>query len=319
VTTPHDRLLLLGSTELTLAVADRIIADGRIPLAGIMSAPKEFQISYSATPVVNARYADVSAWCAGHGTAFASYTAPADITRFGRETGATLALLAGWYHMVPADVRAFFARGCIGVHASLLPRYRGGAPLNWALLNGDAEAGVSLFELTDGVDDGALYDQRRFAIEPDDYIGDLVRKAEEATLAMVSDALPAVVAGTCRPRPQQGTATYALQRQPSDAAIDWRHSAHDIARLVRSASRPYPGARTALDGAPLTVWRARAALNAPQVFGVPGQIARIDVLPSPAVVTGDGLLLIEEVEGPDGFNLQRLARSHQRRLEVVQR
>ena len=302
-----------------MAIADRMMANRDIVIAGVMSAPEEFEISYSAAPVRNSRYVDMSTWCREHHVAFRSYATPDDIAALARETGASAMLLAGWYHMVPGRIRALCPRGCIAVHASLLPRYRGGAPLNWAILNGDAEAGVSLFELADGVDYGVLYDQRRFPVAADDYISDLLHKAEAATLDMVGDAVPRILAGCLLGRPQEGEASYVLQRQPSDGAIDWSRSAADIARLVRSVSRPYPGARAVLDGRPLVIWRARVAEGAPRVFGVPGQIVRLAELPFPAVVTGDGLLLVEELGGPDGFDLQAFAACHQRRFHCVAR
>ena len=292
------------------------MVDAGVVLAGVMSPPAEFRISYSANAVRNSRYADMAAWCARSDVPFHVYATPDDIARFAHDTGAAAALLAGWYHMVPAPTRALFSRGCVGVHASLLPRYRGGAPLTWAMLNGDPEAGVSLFELTDGVDDGVLYDQRRFSIGGEDYIGDIVSKAEALTIEMLREVIPAFLSGLARGRPQQGQPSYSLQRQPSDGAIDWRRSAVDIARLVRSVSRPYPGAHTTLEGTPLIIWRARVAANAPPVHGMPGQIVRLDELPGPAVVTGDGLLVIEEVEGSDGFNVEAFRRCHQRRLDL---
>lgn len=310
-------LLLLGSTDLTLSVANRMIEQAGVTLAGVMSPPAQFRISYSSEPVHNYRYADMAAWCRDRHIVFKPYAAPEDIAQAARDTGAAAALVAGWYHMVPGRVRQLFQRGCIGVHASLLPRYRGGAPLNWALLNGDAEAGVSLYELTDGVDDGVLYGQRRFAIEPGDYIGDLLRKAEGVTLDMLTDAIPGILHGAAHGRPQEGVPSYSLQRQPSDGEIDWRRTAAEIARLVRSVSRPYPGARTALDGNPLIIWRARVADVAPSVHGAPGQIVRLAELPVPAVVTGSGLLLVEELEGADGFDVAAFAKRHQKRLDCV--
>jgi methionyl-tRNA formyltransferase len=310
-------LLLLGSTDLTLSIANRMVEQAGVALAGVMSPPAQFRISYSSEPVHNCRYADMAAWCCERSIVFRPYAAAENIAQAARETGAAAALVAGWYHMVPARVRQLFPRGCIGVHASLLPRYRGGAPLNWALLNGDFEAGVSLYELTDSVDGGVLYDQRRFAIEPGDYIGDLLRKAEAVTLDMLSDTIPGILEGGVRGRPQEGSPSYSLQRQPSDGEIDWRCTSTDIARLVRSVSRPYPGARTALDGKPLIIWRARVADGAPLVHGAPGQIVRLAELPAPAVVTGSGLLLVEELEGAGGFDLDAFARCHQKRLDRV--
>lgn len=309
------RLLLLGSTDLTLAVAERI-SDAGASLAGVVGVPPSFEISYSAAGVRNSRHVDMAAWCEGRNVPFWSYGAPDDLLRAAAESGAATALLAGWYHMVPARVRERFSGGCFGLHASLLPRYRGGAPLNWAMLNGDTEAGVTLFALTDGVDDGEVFGQERFAIAPGDYIGDVLRKAEAAALAVVDAALPGLLAGSLAGRPQAGEASYALQRQPSDGVIDWRHPAEAIARLVRSVSRPYPGARTQLEGTPIVVWRA-SAIAAPAVHGAPGQIAVLATLPSPAVATGNGLLMLEEVEGADGLDVNGLRRRHQRRFDVA--
>lgn len=310
-------LLLLGSTDLTLSIANRIVEDRCVALAGLMSPPAEFRISYSQAPIRNSRYADMAGWCRQRDIPFRQYATPDDIAQAVRVTGATVALLAGWYHMVPGRIRKQFLRGCIAVHASLLPRYRGGAPLNWALLNGDTEAGVTLFELTDGVDCGVLYDQRRFPITADDYIADLLLKAEAVTLDMVSHVIPGILSGNVQGRPQQGEPSYSLQRQPSDGAIDWRRTAAEIARLIRSVSRPYPGARTMLNGKPLTIWRARVADRAPAVHGVPGQIVSLTELSLPAVMTGSGLLLVEDVEGEDGLNLQTFAECHQRRLDCA--
>jgi methionyl-tRNA formyltransferase len=303
----------MGATDLTRAIAERLPEAG-IRLAGVVSPPEVFRISYSEQPVRNSRHADMAGWCRARHVYFSEYAAADDVARAARETGAAAALAAGWYHHVPARVRVLFPRGCAALHASLLPKYRGGAPLTWALLNGDAEAGVSLFELSDDVDAGPLFDQRRFRIDADDYIGDLVQKAEAATLEMLDAALPAILTGDLRPRPQQGEPSYSLQRQPSDGAIDWRQPAAEIARLIRSVSRPYPGARTMLDGTLLTIWRAHVAELAPPVHGAPGQVVNLRELPLPAIVTGAGLLLVEDVEGMDGFNLQALANRHQQRL-----
>ena len=312
-------VLLLGGTDLTRSVADGLLQSSDVRLAAVVSPPSAFRISYSASSVRNTRFADMARWCEERRVAFAAYGGPDDLVAIVRQCRPDVALASGWYHHLPAAVRMLFPRGCLGVHASLLPRYRGGAPLNWALLNGDAEAGVTLFALADGIDDGVLYDQRRFAIDPEDYIGDLLQKAEAATLAMVAAVLPDVVSGRREGRPQEGEVSYALQRQPSDGIIDWNHGASTIARLVRSVSRPYPGARTSLEGMPLVVWRARPAPGAPRVHGAPGQIVRLPELDAPAIVTGDGLLLVDEVEGPEGFDRAALAARHQRRLDAVTR
>jgi len=311
-------VLLLGGTDLTLAVA-RQMTDAGIVLAGIVSPPPEFRISYSAVPVRNSRHVDLSGWCRDREVPFTVYQTADGLERTAIDSGAAAALVAGWYHMVPARVRQLFPSGCVGLHASLLPRYRGGAPLTWAVLNAEREAGVSLLELRDGVDDGPLYDQRRFPIAADDYIGDLVAKAEAVTVDMLRETFPRILSGAVAPTPQQGQPSYSLQRQPSDGVIDWRRPAADIARLVRAVSRPYPGARSVFESTDVIIWRARVAAPEPVVHGMPGQIVRLPEFgASPGVVTGSGTLLIEEIEGPNGFDLGTLARCHQKRLGSVQ-
>jgi methionyl-tRNA formyltransferase len=291
------RLLLGGATDLTLAIADQVVEDVRVGLAAIVAPPAEFRISYSKEPVRNSRYADAPEWCRKRSIRFFPYTSSDDLVAAAAETGAIAALFAGWYHMVPRQVRAAFPRGCVGVHASLLPRYRGGAPLNWAMLNDEPEAGVSLFALDDGVDDGPLYDQRRFAIGPCDYIADVIAAAEAATLSMIGETLPGILDGSRRPQPQHGEPSYFPQRTPADGAIDWRRPAREIARLVRSVSRPYPGARAMLDGASVIIWRGRAVDGPLPAGAAPGQIVRAASQDAPAVATGDGLLIIEEMDG----------------------
>lgn len=307
-------VLLLGGTDLTLAIA-RHFVDAGIALAGVVSPLPEFRISYSSTSVHNTRYVDLSEWCRDRRIPFMLYQTTDVLEQAALDSGAAAALVAGWYHMVPARVRRAFSCGCVGIHASLLPRYRGGAPLTWALLNEESEAGVSLLELGEGVDDGPLYDQRRFPIAAHDYIGDLVAKAEAVTLEMLRETFPNILSGALQPRPQHGEPLYCLQRQPSDGIIDWRRPAADIARLVRAVSRPYPGARTVFESTEVTIWRACVAESKPVVHGVPGQIVRLrEFGTSPGIVTGSGVLLLEEVEGAGGLDCAALAGFHQRRL-----
>ena len=211
-----------------------------------------------------------------------------------------IGIAAGWYHRIPARLRQVFTRGALGIHASLLPKYRGGAPLNWALLQGEREAGISLFVLADGVDDGPLYGQRRFPISPQDYIGDVVERANDVAIDLLRESIAGIVDGSLVPQPQGGTPTYCLQREPSDGIIDWTRPAEEIERLIRAVSRPYPGACAALSGARLTIWRAGAVPAGPTVFGRAGQIARLAEVASPCVVTGRGLLAIEEAAADDG-------------------
>jgi methionyl-tRNA formyltransferase len=308
------KLLLLGGTDLTLAVGERI-RDLGIEIGALVYVGKRFEISYSSGAVTNSRVIDAQAWCTAHGIPAWRYESAAELERLVAKGQFDVGLVAGWYHMLPRVIRERFPRGCLGVHASLLPQLRGGAPLNWALLSGARETGVSLFELGDGVDDGPLYGQRGFAIAERATIADLIALAESVTLDLVEDALPRVLRGELDSVPQTGTPSYCLQRTPEDGRIDWRRSASDIDLLVRAVGHPYPGACTELDGRDVYVWSAEPMRYGPAVFGTPGQIASLPEEADPCVVTGEGTLVLRDVTDVEGCSvLDELRRSANRRF-----
>ena len=296
------KIVLFGGTDLSLRVAETLTELG-IPPACVVHVGRSFAISFSPAGVANRRFADMASWAKCQGVEAHAYESVDRTVAALEELRPGMGIVAGWYHMLPARLRRLFSHGVVGLHASLLPKYRGGAPLNWALLQGERESGVSLFALADGVDDGPLYGQRRFPIGPRDYIGDVVERANDAAIDLLRASIVRMVDGSLTPQPQTGTPTYCLQRSPDDGIIDWSRPADEIARLVRAVSRPYPGARAALAGTRLTVWRARVEEAAPTVLGRPGQIARLPDIASPCVVTGRGLLAIEEATGEDGADL----------------
>lgn len=292
------KTLLIGGTDLTVAVADEMSRIGRKPCAcvGIGS---QFKISYAKAPVNNARHGDMGYWADRAGVPYLESTSTDEIMAFAEDQKADFCLVAGWYHMIPKRLRDCFPKGVAGIHASLLPELRGGAPLNWAILSGMTRTGVSLFGMSDGVDDGPLYLQTPFDIDPRATIADLVRQTHSATLHLIGQALPGIASGAISPRPQVGVPSYGMQRAPDDGRIDWRGSADLIDRLIRAVGRPYPGATATLEGAAIKIWKARPEA-APIVLGAAGQIARLPGYASPAVVTGDGLLVIEEATLDDG-------------------
>jgi methionyl-tRNA formyltransferase len=308
------RPLLLGGTDLSLAVAERMRKIG-IPPVGVVHVGKKFTISYSETGVNNMRFADLSAWCDRENISHRTYENSNTIAMFAEEIRADFCLAAGWYHMVPAKLRERFALGTAGFHASLLPRLRGGAPLNWAILSGEKEAGISLFALGDGVDDGPIYGQERFPIGLRTTISDIVSAAEAGALAIVEHCLPKIAAGSLKPWPQSGEATYCLQRVPEDGAIDWKLSAVEIDRLVRAVSRPYPGAFSWFEKKKIIIWATETLDECPQVFGAPGQIVRLPSVSDLCVVTGAGILVIREAcEEAGGDIIPLLRRAANRRF-----
>jgi methionyl-tRNA formyltransferase len=151
-------------------------------------------------------------------------------------------------------------RGALNMHGSLLPRYRGRAPVNWVLVEGETETGLSLHYMVAKPDAGDLVDQERVAIDPADTAFTLYGKLEAAATVLLDRALPALATDPpdrARPVPldlSQGS--YRGGRKPADGLIDWQWPARRIYDLVRGVTHPYPGAFTALAGRRLLVWWA---------------------------------------------------------------
>ena len=171
-----------------------------------------------------------------------------------------LILVLGWYYMLPREVRHKAALGCMGVHASLLPKYRGWAPISWAIINGETETGISLFHLEDEVDSGDIVAQKGFAIDHEDTCASVYEKAVEASIRVLRECLPQIAAGQA-PRVVQNAdeASYFPRRWPEDGLIDWTMSAKEIHDFIRAQTKPYPGAFTYVDGKKVTIWDADVA------------------------------------------------------------
>lgn len=300
------KIVLFGASDITPMIADFLVGNG-YDLCAIVTTPSQFKISYNPNGVKNLRHADMHDWAEGKGIPVFDYTdgskALADLSSLKPD----FALVAGWYHMVPKKLRDLFTVGCAGFHASLLPLLRGGAPLNWAILLGHKEAGVSFFELSDGVDDGLLYAQKKFSILDNDAIGDLVAKSRDAMLAMLAETLPGIRDGSVKPYAQQGEPTYAAQRVPEDSLINWQDSAVDILRLIRASSKPYGGAFTFLDDEKVVIWSAMQTST--PIHGAPGQIMIVDG--HACIICGDGAIAVTDYESS-----LSLEKSGQKRLSI---
>jgi methionyl-tRNA formyltransferase len=140
----------------------------------------------------------------------------------------------------------------LNVHPSLLPRWRGAAPIERALLAGDQETGVTIIKLVPELDAGPIAAQRAFPIGPEDDFGTVSRRAGELAAELLEEALPRP---RLRPQPSGG-ATYAEKIRPEDRQLDWSRPAQELLNRIRALS-PHIGARAELHGRPVTIWRAR--------------------------------------------------------------
>jgi methionyl-tRNA formyltransferase len=252
------RTIFFGATDLGYQCCERLLDRGE-NIVGLFTIPREFRISYSPTqPVKNVLFRDLHQLADRHGIPLVEVTGKMD-EYIGKvaELHPDLIVVIGWYYMVPRRMRELASKGCVGVHASLLPRYRGGAPLVWAMINGEPEAGVTLFHFADGIDDGDIIAQQSFPIESTDTIREVLDKATRASIEIVETYLPRLAEGTA-PRTAQdhSRATLLPQRSPDDGLIDWAWDPVRINNFIRAQTKPYPGAFTYIGGKRVTIWSA---------------------------------------------------------------
>lgn len=185
-----------------------------------------------------------------------------------------ICFVVGWYWLIDNDLVDAIPNGMIGLHNSLLPKYRGGAPLIWSILNNDTKTGVTLFTLGKGMDDGAIWGQKSFSIESTDYISDILLKLENASEALIKDLFLHIIQGKVRPQEQNSSsATFGALRKQEDGFIDWNRSAQYIYNFIRAQSTPYPGAFSFLKSMKMIIWRAE--MIDMEFHGTPGQVGLI--------------------------------------------
>jgi len=234
-----------------------------------------------------------------------------------------LIVVAAFGRILPPVVLEMPPKGCVNVHASLLPKYRGAGPIQWAIINGERETGITTMLMDAGMDTGAILLQQHVPIEPDDTAGSLSEKLARVGGPLLIETIRRWDDGTLTPRPQdEQLATMAPLLQKEDGLIDWKQPSTEIANRVRGLS-PWPGAFTHADGERWTIWKARAL---PDVSSAdPGAVVAV-TKDAMHVATGRGLLAITELQPAShrrmtagqylaghrlspGFRLQSISRS----------
>ena len=208
-------------------------------------------------------------------------------------------IVAAYGRMVPPSLLRLPARGCLNVHASLLPRWRGAAPIQRALLAGDAETGVTIMQMEKTLDTGPILLQRAIAMGREETGGSL----HDRLAALGAELLLEVLSRCPEPRAQDAAAaTYAPRIAKSESEIDWRRPAIDIERQVR-AFNPAPGAQTRLHGMPVKLWRAQVELGSAAAPGTVLEAGAQGIV----VACGDNALRVTELQRAGGKPLSAQA------------
>jgi methionyl-tRNA formyltransferase len=206
---------------------------------------------------------------------------------------ADVMVVAAYGLILPQAVLDLPRFGCLNIHASLLPRWRGAAPIQRAILAGDAETGITIMQMDAGLDTGAMLSKTVVPIRNDDTAASL----HDVLAAAGASAIVAALANYARLVPvaqDDAQATYAAKLSKDEAQLDWGQPAATLARAVR-AFNPVPGAWTLLDGAPLKIWAAQVAPGS----GEPGEVLRADA-EGLVVACGSGALVMLEIQPAGG-------------------
>ena len=217
----------------------------------------------------------------------------ADAVRHVRELRPDLMVVTGWTRLLSAELLGVPPRGVVGFHASLLPRYRGRAPVNWAILRGEARTGNTMMYLDAGTDTGDIIDQQAVPIGPDDTCATVYAKVGEAGADMLGRHLRALLDGTAPRRPQGPADGPPLpKRTPGMGITDWNRPARAVHDWIRALTWPYPGAFGFLAGRKIMLWAS--ALDSAGAAGVAGEVVGWDE-DGVRVATADGAILLSSM------------------------
>lgn len=191
-------------------------------------------------------------------------------------------------------------RGFVNFHAGQLPRYRGRNVINWAIINGESEIGLTAHFVDEGIDTGDIILQQTLPIEWNEDYGDVLRRIVEYFPAFVVEAIRGLESGELKRQPQRNlSSTYFSGRSEGDEWIDWSATSFDLYNKVRAISRPGPGARTLLGDKAVIIWKAAYDPNWPTYIATPGQVVgRSD--DGAVVKTGNSTIVLKEVQVDNG-------------------
>ncbi|MBU5613374.1 methionyl-tRNA formyltransferase [Geomonas azotofigens] len=300
------RIIFLGATKFSEQMLQHLL-EGGFEVSAVFMIPQSFDLKKkgesTASSYQNSNYADIESVAAEHDIpCYAVDSRDGRRLDAYRETiralQADVIMVLGWYYMVPRSIRDLARLGAYGIHASLLPRYAGGSPLVWALINGEQTTGITMFKFEDGVDDGDILAQKEIPIDPDDDIATLYGKVTEASKAMLAEQLVLMAEGRHVLTPQDASKIVPFPiRTPDDGLMDWNKAALELYNFVRAQTKPYPCAFSFLGGTRVKFVSIQRPGELPTSAARTGEVVRLGS--RCYVKASDGLVLplVVEVDG----------------------
>jgi len=292
------RVLFVGSKDRGARCLEALVAAGR-DVVGVVTEPDDDPDAFWERSVAET---------AG-GLGIETYV-PEDINEESfvetvRDLGPDLVTMSGFSQILGPEFLAIPTHGVINLHAGKLPEYRGGSPMNWAMINGETEGTASIHYATEQIDAGGVLAERQFDIERTDTIADVRDRTLEMFPEMLTDVVDQIEEGNTSVREfETDHGTYWGSRFPQDGRIDWNHmSARDVYNFVRALTHPYPGAFTTYRGKRLFIWEAQPVDDT--IKHTPGRICM--KRDSGRIVTANDRGLLLETVQPDGGDQQPAA------------
>ncbi len=286
---PKPRILFMGTPEFAVPALTGLVKHG-YPVIGVVTQPDRPRGRGRATGP-----SPVKVLADGLGlTVFRpdKVRHPSFLETF-RDLAPDIVIVAAFGQILPQEIILAPRLGCINIHPSLLPKYRGAAPINWALIRGEEKTGVSIMRMDEGVDSGAILLKEETPIGPSETYGTLHDRLAKMGAELLLIALAMLQTGTLQPQPQDDSlATTAPRLSREDGLIHWENDHRNIVLLVRGLS-PHPCAYTTIDGKQLKIFIASAETAA--VTEAPGTVAG-ETAAGLRVAAGSGYVLIEELQ-----------------------
>lgn len=283
-----DKVMFIGSKQMGFNALKRMYELAPDALCGC--------VTYDDRNDTRSVYDSIIQFCNEKEIPSYSLTGRCDISQIIIDNNPDICFVIGWYFIIQKKTLDRVPYGFLGIHASLLPAYRGHAPLVWAMINGEKETGYSIFQLEDGVDTGKILYSEGIEIDEADYISDVLKKVEDSTINFFSRKYRDILKGQFQWEDQQGMGSFGAKRIEEDGKIEWNKDSKAVYDFVRAQSDPYPGAYTFFREKKLIVWRAKKVSGI--FYGTCGQVAYIDAeTKNVGIICGKGSAIeLEEVE-----------------------